>query len=274
MTTQQPPNDPADLSGGVAAPVFSILVPVRNEPAHFEMGIRMLTAILEVPFELLVIHDEANDTTVPVANSLRERFPQIRLIHNTTGRGVLRAIRFGVKHARASRLLVCSVDEPIPFVSIPSMLFLMDEGCEFVSVTRYAHGGRRIGGSAVGGFLSRLANRLLRLLSASRLSDATTGMKMFTKEAFERLDLSTEASGWSCALEMGVKAQLCDLELGEVPVVSMDRLLGGESTFRIGPEFFRYLHWFAWGSPRLWRHNFGRRRKTRICRWRDSPLVR
>ena len=43
------------------------------------------------------------------------------------------------------------------------------------------------------------------------------------------------------------------LRLGEVPIVSIDRLFGGESTFRLGPWTMEYLRWFLWGMEHLHR---------------------
>jgi hypothetical protein len=51
--------------------------------------------------------------------------------------------------------------------------------------------------------------------------------------------------------EMAIKAELAGLTLGEVPIVSIDRLYGGRSTFRLGPWFVEYLRWFLWGLRRL-----------------------
>ena len=44
-----------------------------------------------------------------------------------------------------------------------------------LSCTRYARGGRRLGGSWIGGILSRIANRLFGVFSGFPLTDATTG---------------------------------------------------------------------------------------------------
>jgi hypothetical protein len=132
------------------------------------------------------------------------------------------------------------------------MLALMEDGCDFVSCTRYAHGGRRLGGSWIGGKLSRAANRWFCRLSGCRLTDATTGIKMFRPALLEQLHLEARPIGWAVAFEMGIKAQLAGLRLGEVPIVSIDRLYGGESTFRLGPWVSEYMRWFLWGLRQSW----------------------
>jgi hypothetical protein len=50
---------------------------------------------------------------------------------------------------------------------------------------------------------------------------------------------------------MAMKAQLAGWKLGEVPVISIDRLYGGKSTFRLGPWTAEYLRWFIWGIRNL-----------------------
>ena len=44
-----------------------------------------------------------------------------------------------------------------------------------------------------------------------------------------------------------MKAQLAGFRLGEVPIISVDRLYGGTSTFKLGPWVIEYLRWFVWG---------------------------
>ena len=157
-------------------------------------------------------------------------------------------------------MLIFAADEVGPVLAIDDMIALMDQGCDFVSCTRYAHGGRRLGGSLIGGVLSRLANWLFCRLSGCRLTDATTGIKMFRPELFEQLDLEARPIGWAVTFEMAIKAQLAGLTLGEVPIVSIDRLYGGKSTFVLGPWVSEYLRWFMWGLRQSLRSRHGARR--------------
>jgi dolichol-phosphate mannosyltransferase len=150
--------------------------------------------------------------------------------------------------------MIFAADEVGPVLAIEDMMALLREGCDFVSCTRYAYGGRRLGGSLVGGALSRLANFLFRVMTQTPFSDATTGIKLFRKDVFASLQLESRPVGWACALEMAIKAQWAGLRLGEVPIVSIDRLYGGKSTFRLLPWVREYGRLFLWG----WVHGIRR----------------
>lgn len=238
---------------------LSILMPVRNEGINLKVMLKLLKGMVEVPHEVLVVHDQPDDESIPIVHAIQRHYPNIRTVHNTLGRGVVNAIRAGVAASRGEYVLIFAADEVGPVLAIDDMLELMNRGCELVSCTRYAHGGRRLGGSLIGGVLSRLANRLFHRVAGSVLSDSTTGIKMFRRELFDRLGLESRPIGWAVAFEMAMKAEYMGLVLGEVPIISIDRLFGGESTFRIGPWFVEYLRWFVWGARRL-------RQKTRTQR--------
>lgn len=230
---------------------LSILLPVRNEGVNLRIMLKILRSVVECPHEVLVIYDGETDDSVAVVDELQRNYPTVRHVRNRLGVGVVNAIRTGVQTARGEYVLIFAADEVGPVIAIEDMMALMEEGCELVSCTRYAYGGRRLGGSWIGGALSRLANRLFHALTGCALTDSTTGIKMFRRKVFDRLDLKCRPIGWAVAFEMAIKAQAAGLRLGEVPIVSIDRLYGGRSTFRLGPWFWEYLRWFLWGIRAL-----------------------
>jgi dolichol-phosphate mannosyltransferase len=233
-------------------------MPVRNEGLNLRVMLKILGAVVDVPHEVLVVVDQKDDASVPIVEAISPQYARLSLVHNTGGAGILNALRAGVSAAQGKYLLIFAADEVGPVLAIDDMIALMDAGCQFVSCTRYAYGGRRLGGSWVGGLLSRGANRLFRRLSGCQLTDATTGIKMFTREVFDSLHLEARPVGWAVAFEMAIKAQLAGLRLGEVPIVSIDRLYGGKSTFRIGPWTVEYFRWFVWGLKELRKGRAGR----------------
>ncbi|MEK6943356.1 MAG: glycosyltransferase [Nanoarchaeota archaeon] len=230
---------------------LSILLPVRNEGINVEIMLKILSVVIEVPHEILVIYDSKDDDCIATVSRLRPRFSNVNLVYNSLGRGVANAIRSGVNRAKGKYILIFAVDEVGPALAIEEMLELMDEGCDLVSCTRYAYGGRRLGGSFIGGLLSRAGNRIFRLMSGSVLTDSTTGIKMFRKSIFNTIRLEASPVGWAVVFELAIKAQAAGMKLGEVPIVSIDRLYGGSSTFSLGPWFKEYLKWFFWGIKNM-----------------------
>ena len=248
--------EPAPTSTGKALattdpPLLSIIMPVRNDAPSVNIMARVLSALIDVPHELIVVYDDANDTTIPVVAKLQERQPNLIGLHNKHGRGVFNAVRAGVEAARGAIILIYAADEIGPVLAIGQMLELMERRCELVSATRYANGGRRLGGSRLGHAMSRIANAMFCRMSSTALTDCTTGIKMFRREIFDKLELDGGGGGWSFAFEMAIRAQVIGLRVGEIPIISIDRLFGGESTFRPLPWMISYGKWFLWGIWQL-----------------------
>lgn len=235
-----------------ASPVaLTILLPVRNETLNLRVMLRILRAVVVVPHEILVIFDDEKDTSIAIVEEARVSYPQVRPLLNRSGHGVAFAIQAGVMAAAGERVLIFAADEVGPALVIDDMMALMDEGTDFVSATRYSHGGRRLGGSLVGHLLSRVANWLLYAISGTGLSDSTTGIKMFRRVDFPRLSRDTKSVGWAIAFEMAINAQLIGLTLGEVPIISIDRLFGGKSSFQLIPWVSNYFGYFLTAVTRL-----------------------
>lgn len=243
----QPAGEPTERR----ATTLSILLPVRNEGINLRMMVKLLKAVVEVPHELLIVYDFPEDDSIPVIRAMEKDWTNLRLVRNQRGAGVINAIQAGVEAAVGEYVLLFAADEVGPLLAIEDMLALMQEGCDMVSCSRYAHGGRRLGGSLIGGVLSRFANRLFQRLAGCALSDATTGIKLFRRSLFPTLHLEAKPVGWAVTFEMAMKAQLAGWKLGEVPVISIDRLYGGKSTFRVGPWTEEYFRWFIWGFRNL-----------------------
>jgi glycosyltransferase involved in cell wall biosynthesis len=245
-------------------PKLTILLPVRNEEMNLRVMLRIIRTVLEYPHEVLVIHDAVDDRSVPLVQEVQRSYPGLRLVHNNLGRGAINAIRAGVAEARADVVTILCADDTGPVLVVDDMLALMREGCDFVSVTRYAHGGRRLGGSLVGGILSRTANWMFYYICRSPFTDVTTGGKMFRREQFQKFNLQSRPIGWAFAFEMAIKAQHLGMGLGEVSLVSIDRLFGGQSSFQLGPWVVEYLRWFFWGLRKTFANGTWRRPPIRV----------
>ena len=232
---------------------LSILIPVRNEAINIPIMLKILHAVVEVPHEILIVCDSKGDDSIPAVKKLQQAYPNVRLVYNNLGRGVANAIKAGINASNGKYILLFAVDEVGPVLAIDDMIYLMDKGCDLVSCTRYAYGGRRLGGSLTGSILSKIGNRLFRLISGSVFTDSTTGIKMFKKSIFDKIKLEAKPVGWAVVFELAIKAQASGMKLGEVPIISIDRLYGGKSTFSLGPWIKEYFRWFLWGIKNLHR---------------------
>lgn len=229
---------------------LSIIIPVRNEGINIKILLKILMTVLESTHEILIVHDAIDDDSIPIVRKLQAKADNVRLIHNTLGKGVANAIKSGIAVSKGEYILIFAADEIGPVLAVEDMIMLMEKGCDLVSCTRYAHGGRRLGGSFIQALLSKSGNRLFRFIVGTTLTDSTTGIKMFRRNIFDQLTLESQV-GWAILFELAIKAQMLGKTLGEVPIVSIDRLYGGKSSFRISPWLKEYTKWFIYGVQKL-----------------------
>ena len=235
----------------MSQPKLSILIPVRNETLNLLIMLKILKSVMDENSEILVVFDSIDDKGVNIVTQFQQHFSYVRPVFNQLGPGIVNALREGVHAANGQYILVFAADEVGPVLAIEDMVNLMDQGCDLVSCTRYAHGGRRLGGSFIGHILSYTANFLLKNCTKINLSDSTTGIKMFRKKDFNNLCHDASSIGWAIAFEIAINAQIMGMKLGEVPIISIDRLFGGKSTFKLIPWVVGYMKYFILAFKKL-----------------------
>ena len=132
---------------------LSIIIPVYNERESLSLMIKILNSTLEFKNEIIIVYDNEDDNSIPVAKKLQKQFNNIILVHNKFGTGVKFAIKAGIEQSQFDNILITAVDEIFPVLSVDRMLtMLVNENYDFVSGTRYSKGGKRLGGSLIGHF--------------------------------------------------------------------------------------------------------------------------
>jgi len=71
---------------------LSILIPVRDEALNIPILLKLLTAAVETPHEVLIIYDYPEDNSVVAAQSIQSKYPHLRLVYNDLGPGVGNAL--------------------------------------------------------------------------------------------------------------------------------------------------------------------------------------
>ena len=225
------------------AVLLSIVVPVYREGEAARPVLTTLATRAPTPHEILVVHDEANDPTVPVVESLRAAHPQIRAVHNQLGRGPALALRAGFAAARGEAVLVTMADASDDPDDFAPMLAKLAEGCDLVAASRYMRGGRQIGGPRLKGLLSSTAGRSLNWLIGLPTADPTSAFKLYRKSMLDRLTIESD-QGFELGLELTVKAFLGGYRIAEVPTTWRDREQG-QSNFKLLRWLPRYLRWYG-----------------------------
>ena len=231
---------------------LSIILPVFNEKDSLPIMVRILESSIKFPKEIVIVYDSENDNTVDVAKELEKEFSDVKVVQNKISRGVRFAVETGVQNSKYENILITAVDEIFPIIAIDEMISnLIKNDLDFLSGTRYAKGGIRLGGSIVGSIFSRTANYFFKLFTKIPLTDSTTGIKMMKKKVWHSIELESKPIGWAFAFELSIKVYLGKYKIGEFPLKSVDRLFGGSSTFKFGPWLKEYLKLFIWGIKKI-----------------------
>jgi dolichol-phosphate mannosyltransferase len=226
----------------VAEPELSIVIPVYDEPDHIGPVLRRIADTVVTPHEVLVVYDDDGDTTVPVVERLQAELPHVRLERNRLGRGVLNAMRAGIKAARGEFVVITMGDGSDETELIDRMLALARDGADLVAASRYMRGGRQTGGPWIKRTLSRTAGLTLHHLGRVPIHDATNNFKLYRRSFLEQIEIESRG-GFELALELTVKAALMGRPLAEVPTTWRDRT-SGRSNFRLKPLLPEYLRWY------------------------------
>lgn len=225
----------------------SIIIPVYNEGAGVLPTLRAVTEHVCDPFEVLVVHDMLEDTTVPFVTGLGH--PAVRPVLNTLGRGPANAIRFGLTAAAGDVGVVTMADASDDVSQIDEMAGLVRKGHVVVAASRYVKGGTQVGGPVLKRTLSRLAGISLFYLAGVGTHDATNSFKAYDLGFVRSVGIDSDA-GFEIGIEMVAKARRRRQPVAEIPTSWRDRSRR-TSRFRVMAWIPKYLRW--------WVHAFGPR---------------
>lgn len=231
-----------------AAPRVSVVVPAYNEGEAIVPFLHRVVETVKHPFELLVVVDTPDDTTIAAIEHARVD-PRIRSVINTYGRGPAQAIRFGFDVAQAETVVVTMADGSDDPRQIDELTELVERGVVVAAGSRYMAGGQQIGGPRFKQLLSRIAGRSLHLLAGIGTRDATNSFKAYNAD-FVRTVTIQSRSGFEIGLELTAKARRARLPVAELPTIWLDRT-EGSSNFQLRKWLPKYLRWyfFAFGAP-------------------------
>jgi glycosyltransferase involved in cell wall biosynthesis len=226
------------------APELTVVLPVYNEPDNIGPTLRRLAAAVHLPAEMLVVFDFDADTTVPVVRGMQAELPDVRLLRNDLGRGVLNAMKAGIAAARGEYVLITMADGSDEVELVERMVGLARAGADVVAASRYMKGGGQEGGPLLKRTLSRLAGLSLYWVGRLPIHDATNNFKLYRRSFLQSVTIESKG-GFELAIELSVKAALDGRRLAELPTTWRDRT-AGQSRFKLRAWLPLYLRWYLY----------------------------
>jgi len=230
--------------------MISLVVPVYNEAANIQAFLREVESQVRESHEILIVYDFLKDDTLPAILAMEPACPDVKLVHNTLGRGVLNALLAGFQASCGDVVIVMMADRSDDPKDVAAMARLVREGADVVAGSRYAPGGRQEGGPLLKRTLSRLAGTSLHHLAGLPIRDATNNFRAYSRRVVEEIPVEGEAS-FALALELTLKAHWRGWRIAEVPTVWRDRT-AGRSRFRLFAWMPHYLKWYFRALRRAW----------------------
>jgi glycosyltransferase involved in cell wall biosynthesis len=174
-----------------------------------------------------------------------------RVVH-VSARGYGNALRGGIEAARGRWIIMGDSDDSYDFSALDLFIAKFKEGYELVMGCRMPYGGGTIMPGAMPWKHRWIGNPALsfvgRLFFHCPVTDFHCGLRGFTKEAYEKMELRT--TGMELASEMVVKATLKKLRIAEVPITLHKDGRSRSPHLRSWRDGWRHLRFMLLYSPR------------------------
>lgn len=166
-------------------PVFSVVVPMKNESANVAGLLdEIAAACADFAFEAVMVDDGSTDDTLAVLKTARARHPTLRVIHHARSGGQSSAIHSGVLAARGAIICTLDGDGQNPPAEIPRLVapFL----AAGVSARLGLVAGQRLKrqDTLSKKVASRIANGIRKRVLNDGTRDTGCGLKAFRRDAF------------------------------------------------------------------------------------------
>lgn len=237
------PKIPMETRENITEIQVSVVMPCLNEESTIGICIEKAQNAVEklgVSGEVIVSDNGSTDSSVAIAKKLGAR-----VVHQPI-RGYGAAYLAGIAAARGKYIVIGDSDNTYDFSELIRFLQPLWDGAELVMGSRFLG---KICPGAMPGLHRYLGNPaltgILNLLFRAGVSDAHCGIRAFTREAYQQMELQT--TGMEFASEMVIRATKANLKITEVPITYYPR--EGESKLNSFRDGWRHLRFMLMLSP-------------------------
>ena len=224
----------------------SVVIPCLNEAESVGICIdeaRQAFADLRIRGEVVVADNGSTDGSQQIAVSHGARVVSVQQ------KGYGSALLGGISAAEGRYVIMGDADGTYDFSSIGPFVHKLREGYDLVIGNRFLGGIEKGAMPALHRYFGNaVLTGLGRLFFHSPVGDFHCGMRAFSKESVERMDLRT--TGMEFASEMVVKATLLNMRVAEVPTTLSKSLRTRPPHLRTWRDGWRHLRFLLLYSPR------------------------
>ena len=193
--------------------LISVIVPAFNEEQTIGQVLEALR-VLPIEKQIIVVNDGSTDGTHKVLEELRATY-ELTVVNCQENRGKGFAIRSGLPYVKGEIVVIQDADMELDPADLTELVKPLDK--ENVQVV---YGSRFLNGRGNASLHNFIANRILaiytNLLYGCRITDESTGYKVFSTELITRLELTCE--GFEFCPEVTAKILRAGYRIYEVPV--------------------------------------------------------
>lgn len=226
-----------------ATPVLSVVMPTLNEEEGVAKCIRRVKyAVSELGVRSeIIISDSSTDRTPKIAQSMGA----IVVEPDQSGYGY--AYQYAFERARGDYIAIGDADTTYDFGELPKLYELVANGTADMAM------GSRLNGEIKQGAMPKLhqyignpiLTQFLNLFYDAGVSDAHSGMRVLSREAWEQMECGT--NGMEFASEMIMEAGAQGLEIAEEPITYHPR--EGEATLDSFRDGWRHVRFMLLNAP-------------------------
>lgn len=241
-----------------------VFLPAYNEEIALERLVKKFDEELKklsLPYKITVLDDGSSDRTAEVAAQLSERYP-LELLRHSVNQGLGQTLIDGFRHiAKISKpediLVTMDCDDTHEPLYMRDAFQKINEGYDFVILSRYQKGGGEEGLSPFRSLLSRGAGLVLKLFFPIRgVQEYSCGYRVIKASAIKKAVevfgdefVKLPHMGFVVTPEILVKFRMLGMRITEVPFVLNYGQKAGASKNRPLKTIAGYfaLIWLYWG---------------------------
>lgn len=201
-------------------PRVALTVPIYNEEERVEESVRRLVALMGTwvyPSSLIIAEDGSTDRTRLLLQQLNQEFPEITVVSDSQKRGRGFALRRVWSAVDADIYAFTDADLPAGTGAVRSIIDAVAGGADVAIASRYAPGAET-SRPPLRSFVSRVYNRIVRLLFSEQIHDHQCGIKAFSKVATQILLKESHEDSWFWDTEVVVVSTRRGFKVTEIPV--------------------------------------------------------